>query len=57
MDADVTALRERIRGRLVSLDQDCEEAIWLAVTLADFDTAFPGAHAISKDFIRIELSN
>lgn len=57
MDADLVALRERIRARLLSLDQSSEEAVWLAVTLADFDMAFPSHHATGREFRRIELQN
>lgn len=56
MDIDIAALRERIRVRLVSLDQSSDEAIWLAVTLADFDMAFPSEHALGPKFVRIELN-
>lgn len=55
MDADIAALRERIRLRLVSLPDESDEAKWLSVTLADFDMAFPSPHAIGRHFERIEL--
>lgn len=51
----ITAIRERIRGRLASLDQSSEEAVWLAVTLADFDMAVPSRDAIGREFVRSEL--
>ena len=56
MDADIAALRERIRARLVLLDQSSDEATWLAATLAEFDMAFPEPHAIGREFMRVEIN-
>ena len=55
MDADIAAIREIIRQRIVSVDQNGGEAVWLAKLLADFDLAFPSHHAIGREFKRIEL--